>query len=266
MLPSSQVTFFNFLASHDGIGVTPARGILSEAEIDGLVEQVRTHGGLVSARNMPDGSQVPYELNISYFDALSDPQSDEPLNVQIDRFITAHAIMLCPGWDARHLFPQPVRLAQLEAGGGSSRAQPHDQPAETGPQGIGKRAVFSNLPAGGSFSPDEDLAPGTRLHHQAFSPYAAQRILDLSPAVFCIFRGDPDGSQVVCLHNVSGSSQVLTLDLASLGAWGASDLLSGQSLAGEKLSLGIASVRDVVVGFNQERSNRSWTLSARLAG
>jgi sucrose phosphorylase len=40
-LPSPQTTFFNFLASHDGIGMNPARGILSQAEIDALVARAR---------------------------------------------------------------------------------------------------------------------------------------------------------------------------------------------------------------------------------
>jgi glucosylglycerate phosphorylase len=38
-LPSDKTTFFNFLASHDGIGLNPARGILSNADIDSLVKQ-----------------------------------------------------------------------------------------------------------------------------------------------------------------------------------------------------------------------------------
>jgi len=36
--PSDQTTFFNFIASHDGLGVVPARGLLSEAEIAALAE------------------------------------------------------------------------------------------------------------------------------------------------------------------------------------------------------------------------------------
>jgi glucosylglycerate phosphorylase len=41
-LPSREVTFFNFLASHDGIGLNPARGILSEDEMDTMVSKVET--------------------------------------------------------------------------------------------------------------------------------------------------------------------------------------------------------------------------------
>ena len=72
-LPSNRTTFFNFLASHDGIGLNPARGILSSEEIDSLVNKALEHGGLVSYKNNADGSQSPYEMNINYFDALSNP-------------------------------------------------------------------------------------------------------------------------------------------------------------------------------------------------
>jgi glucosylglycerate phosphorylase len=235
-LPSSQVTFFNFLASHDGIGVTPARGILSEAEIDGLVDQVRTHGGLVSSRNMPDGSQIPYELNISYFDALSDPQSDEPSEVQIDRFITSHAILLSlvgmPGIYFHSLFgsrswKQGVAVTGHNRTINRQKLEREELENELSSPASLRAGVFHRM----------KTLLQVRGTHKAFSPCAAQSILDLSPAVFCVLRGDSGSSQVVCLHNVSGNPQAITLDLAGLGVWGASDLLSGQSLAGGKLSL-----------------------------
>ncbi len=97
-LPSRQVTFFNFLASHDGIGVSPLRGILPESAIEELARRTLAQGGLVSYRSNPDGSHSPYELNINYFDALANPGSNEPLDLQLDRFCAAHAIQLAlPG-------------------------------------------------------------------------------------------------------------------------------------------------------------------------
>jgi sucrose phosphorylase len=90
-LSSKQTTFFNFLASHDGIGLNPARGILSGAEIDSLVDKTLEHGGLISYKHNTDGSQAPYEMNIN-FDALSN-QMKQSINLQINRFI-AVAIML----------------------------------------------------------------------------------------------------------------------------------------------------------------------------
>ena len=52
------------------------------------------HGGLVSYKHNPDGSHSPYELNINYFDALSDPHENEVVDTQVDRFMAAQAIML----------------------------------------------------------------------------------------------------------------------------------------------------------------------------
>ena len=55
---------------------------------------VSAHGGLVSYKSNPDGSTSPYELNINYFDALNAPGTGEAVDVQVDRFATAHAILL----------------------------------------------------------------------------------------------------------------------------------------------------------------------------
>ena len=76
-LPSPETAFFNFTASHDGIGVRPLEGILPAEEINLLVEAVTANGGQVSYKDNPDGSQSPYELNITYVDAiLADSGSD----------------------------------------------------------------------------------------------------------------------------------------------------------------------------------------------
>ncbi|VAX26507.1 Uncharacterized glycosyltransferase YcjM [hydrothermal vent metagenome] len=84
--------FFDFLASHDGIGLSGARGILDDKELLTLVEMAKAHGGLISYE-LKDGTEVPYELNISYFDAVNDPgQASDPLAVK--RFIASQAVML----------------------------------------------------------------------------------------------------------------------------------------------------------------------------
>jgi len=72
----------------------PARGLLTERQIEALIEATLAHGGRVSYTTNPDGSRSVYELNISYFDALSDPASAEPLGLQRQRFLASQAIML----------------------------------------------------------------------------------------------------------------------------------------------------------------------------
>ncbi len=92
--PSDSVTYFNFLASHDGIGLVPAKGILERHEIQAMADHVLKQGGFVSFRNEPDGSTSPYELNCSYLSALSGLEDEETDALRAARFIAAQAIML----------------------------------------------------------------------------------------------------------------------------------------------------------------------------
>lgn len=84
--------FFDFLASHDGIGLSGARGILHKKEMENLLRLTESHGGFISYEII-NGRKVPYELNINYFDAINDPaKNDDALAVK--RFIASQAIML----------------------------------------------------------------------------------------------------------------------------------------------------------------------------
>lgn len=101
-LPSSQTTWFNFLASHDGIGLNPVRGIIPESDILALVEKLQHEGALVNWKNNPDGSRSPYEINVTYLDALS--RQDSTDSERIARFLLAHAVLLSfPGVPAIYI-------------------------------------------------------------------------------------------------------------------------------------------------------------------
>jgi len=85
-------TFFNFLSSHDGIGLRPIEGILSKTEQDYLVATTLENGGNVSYKDNGNGTQSPYELNINYQDALTHTgESDE---TRISKFCAAETILL----------------------------------------------------------------------------------------------------------------------------------------------------------------------------
>ncbi|WP_336803904.1 alpha-amylase family glycosyl hydrolase [Erwinia aphidicola] len=95
-------TFFNFLASHDGIGLNPLRGILPETEIVSLVRDLAMEGALISYKNNPDGSTSPYEINVTYMDALN--QRDDDDDTRLQRFLLAHALLLAfPGAPAIYI-------------------------------------------------------------------------------------------------------------------------------------------------------------------
>ncbi len=87
------MTYFNFTASHDGIGVRPLEGLLPDNEFQELVEGVKSMGGLVNTRTKPDGSNSPYELNITYYDAMKCTASGED-RMQKERFLLSQTVMM----------------------------------------------------------------------------------------------------------------------------------------------------------------------------
>jgi sucrose phosphorylase len=93
-LPTTEVTFFNFLASHDGIGLLPARGILSDEEIDSLANHALARGGRVSYKNDPDGSTSPYEMNINYLEATRPSGGEETVEQTARRFLATQSVLL----------------------------------------------------------------------------------------------------------------------------------------------------------------------------
>jgi sucrose phosphorylase len=102
-IDSTSNTFFNFTASHDGIGVRPLEGILPKAEINRLIEIVKNNGGDVSYKKNKDGTESPYELNITYIDALLNKKY-KPDTYHTQRFLASQAIKLAlPGVPAVYI-------------------------------------------------------------------------------------------------------------------------------------------------------------------
>lgn len=94
VLPSPDVAFFNFLASHDGIGLMPVKNLLTKEEIELMAEHTLKQGGFISKKSEGDGTTSPYELNINYLSALSNIVEGESEGIAIRRFIAAYAIMI----------------------------------------------------------------------------------------------------------------------------------------------------------------------------
>jgi glycosidase len=206
-LPSNQTTFFNFLASHDGIGLNPARGILSPEAIEKLVAQTTSHGGLISYKQNSDGSQTAYEMNINYFDALSDPAGGEPSSLEMKRFMAAQAIMLSligvPGIYFHSLF--------------GSRNWTKGVEVTKHPRTINRQKLdFSTL----EFELSSPHSIRSQVYQKcsqllrqraastAFHPHGQQKIMRLGKHIFAVLRSSPVGDQqVLCLQNVSAEPQ-----------------------------------------------------------
>ena len=225
---SDRTTFFNFTASHDGIGLRPVTGILSDQEIHALVQQTLAHGGLVSYKNNPDGSQSPYELNITYFDAITNPDvTAQTPQTAVDRFIVSQAIMLAflgvPGIYLHSLVGSRNDLAGVKETGRNRTINREKLDAD---------ALLAELADASSlrtevFSRYRQLL-AARTAEPAFHPLGGQTALSLHPQVFALERISPDGAaRVLALHNISG--EAVTIDLPVQGRW--TNLINHESIS-----------------------------------
>lgn len=176
-LPSDETTYFNFTASHDGIGVRPAEGLLPPERIDALAKIVLDAGGKVGMRNLGDGTQSPYELNVTYLDAVADRRSVPPAE-HSRRFLATQAVMLSmrgiPAIYFHSLVGSPSDFAAVESSGINRRINRHKyertelEAALSGPDSLQRRVMdgYRRL-------------LDVRRTQPAFDPAASQTMLDL---------------------------------------------------------------------------------------
>jgi sucrose phosphorylase len=204
-LASPDNTFFNFTASHDGIGVRPLEGILPPEELQELVEIVKANGGRVSYKQNPDGTDSPYELNITYVDAiLADKTS-----TRADKFLASQAIQyVLPGVPATYIHSLLGSRNWTDGVEQTGRARTVNR------EKLQIEEVIKELKDPESFRsrvfyPYIDLIK-TRKKQPAFHPNAAFEILEIDPKIFAIKRSAEDQT-VYALTNISATEISLSL-------------------------------------------------------
>ena len=234
-LNSPDTTFFNFTASHDGIGVRPLEGILPPEAVDTtLAESVLQNGGQISYKNNPDGSQSPYELNITYVDALAVPgRPDAPLHPA--RFLASQSIQYAlPGVPATYIHSLLGSRNWVAGLAQTGRARTINR------EKLELDAVVAALQSPDSFRTRifVPYAHMIRIRRQqpAFHPNADFDILDLGPRVFGIKRTAP--SQTIwAVTNIT--DRPVSIDLTGSGANGPlHDLISATTINLSTLKLG----------------------------
>ncbi len=217
-LPSKTTSFFNFLDSHDGVGLMAVKNILSQEDIDFIVRKVSEHGGLISYKATGDGTEEPYELNITWFSALNKEAADEEMAFQAKRFVASRSIALVlqgvPGIYLHGLIGTANDInAVLKTN--SKRAINRTL--------IDARAIEDTLKDPNSKLSHIDRELGAlmavRTSRRAFHPNGEQRVLSISPSVFTVLRISPEGDRcVLCLTNVTDNKCNVNVPRALLGA------------------------------------------------
>ncbi|TWT97314.1 sugar phosphorylase [Neorhodopirellula pilleata] len=210
-LPSDQTTYFNFTASHDGIGVRPAEGLVPPERIDRLVQIVRDHGSRIGMRANSDGTESPYELNITYLDAVADRRTVSAAE-HSRRFLATQAIMLSmrgvPAVYFHSLVGSPSDIDAVKTSGIPRRINRHKYDAEelnaalSNPDSL-QRRVFEGY----------RRLLEVRRRHVAFDPKADQEVLDLpTDGLIGFVRTAADGQRVGVIANLTDQPRTIRID------------------------------------------------------
>jgi sucrose phosphorylase len=232
-VPSNSNTFFNFTASHDGIGVRPLEGILPQAEIDTLIDVVKENGGRVSYKRNPDGSDSPYELNITYMDALFPPEVTKK-SWHGQKFLASQSIQYAlPGVPASYIhsvlgsrnWEAGVRQTQSARTINREKLQVDDVLSQLKDPETFRSQIFYRY----------IKMIKTRRKQPAFHPNADFEILGIDPQVFVIAR-HAENQKLYAVTNIS--SKRVTASLSSAGAPARMrDVITGEIFSTEALKL-----------------------------
>ncbi len=223
-------TYLNFTASHDGIGMRPAEGVLPQQEQSRMIETVRKAGGLVSMRSLPDGGEAPYEINTTYFDATRRTFAGED-EFHTERFVCSQTIVMSlEGIPAFYIHSF------------TATRNDHDAVTKRGMNRAINRhrwdypALNARLDDSASESSFVLNALSKRLQiraaQPAFHPNATQFTMPLDDRLFGLWRQSLDRRQsIFALHNVSDQSVQIEMEALNLiedEIW--MDLISGERI------------------------------------
>lgn len=228
-LPSNETTWFNFLASHDGIGLNPLRGLLAEDDILTLVSALQKEGALVNWKNNPDGTRSPYELNVTWMDAVS--HKDDRDEERLAKFILTHVLLLTfPGVPA--IYIQSILGSRNDYKGvetqGYNRSINRKKYQRT--------AIEGELMVEGSLRHDVyhklSRLIVIRRSNKAFHPENFFDISSLTSSVLRIIRSADEHETINAFFNFSDRIQII-----NAGIYTGLDLISGVNVSGETITL-----------------------------
>lgn len=206
--PPEGCTYFNFTSSHDGIGVRPLEGLIPDEEFDHLIERTKERGGYVSYKKNSNGTESPYELNITYFDAFFNPENRDT-ELQYRRYMCSQIIMMSlQGLPAFYIHNFTATRNNTQ-GVIESRQKRDINRKQWDYEELARHLENEHDTTHRVFYKLKELID-IRKQHPAFSPKAGQQVLNEIDDLFVFLRTAEDQSErILVASNVTGEKQKL---------------------------------------------------------
>ena len=213
-LPSTKPgnSYLNFIASHDGIGMRPAEGILNKKTIKNLLNRLKKNGSKFSYRKIKNKSKKVYEANITVFNALKKSDFDKEGKFYFERYISAHAIMISfegvPTIYFNSLFGTSNDEAKYIITGNNRDINRYRW---------NEKNILNHLKNSKSkqsiFYRNLTNLLNIKIRQKAFHPNASRTTLNMGSKIFCFQRTSIDKKQtIICMTNLSSKTQNLTVN------------------------------------------------------
>ena len=208
--------YLNFTASHDGIGMRPAEGLLPPPEIGEIIDTIHEIGGKVSMRSLPGGGEAPYELNCTFFEAMGRTFKGTD-DLHVERFLCSQTIPMSlegiPAFYIHSMLATPNDLEAVERRGMNRAINRHRWDY---PELQEKLADPDTIHARVLAALSERLK--IRAQQPGFHPNATQFTLQLPEGLFGFWRQSLDRKQdIFCITNIT--KEAINLPLSALNLY-----------------------------------------------
>jgi len=209
--------YLNFIASHDGIGIRPTEGILNEKTLGSFLKRLKKNGSKFSYRKVQNKSKKVYEANITVFDALKKSDFDPKGLFFLERYISAHAIMISfegiPAIYFNSLFGKSNDEAKYIITGNNRDVNRYKWNFNNITTKLRDKKSKQSI-----FYRNIGALLEIKRKQKAFHPNASRININLGPKIFCFKRISKDKKQsIICMTNLS--SKIQTPNFKKIGSY-----------------------------------------------
>ena len=199
--------YLNFIASHDGIGIRPTEGILNEKTLSSFLKRLKKNGSKFSYRKVQNKSKKVYEANITVFDALKKSDFDPKGLFFLERYVSAHAIMISfegiPAVYFNSLFGKSNDEAKYIITGNNRDVNRYKWNFNNITTKLRDKKSKQSI-----FYRNIGALLEIKRKQKAFHPNASRININLGPKIFCFKRISKDKKQsIICMTNLSSKIQ-----------------------------------------------------------